>query len=466
MYRRKILSLLAILALATVVPASDIAVATPPEQASAAAPVPVLPDGKATDSSRHDPVSLTLGDPTTSEAETRREMEDLAASLPKGEALYKLWRDRKYVVVNDPARYDEKTGESAEPVPVDFDECADTAGDNAFWFRDRFNLCMTQGVQAKQMAVVNGVPQQIGTAYFKATVIATTTPGSHEIRFGLRMRFDRQVGEIDPAGVMGFRLGCQNADAARTSTCRAHADDPQLSIGYPIADWKLGLPGPFWFTVATTTTAVPTSDKYAAELRGYFSYLFTVWGRSAGLPEDTANLRYELFRCDSATYILSSSRCVFHHVISSLQMSASHDTMGESATFIRDAQNGGPIIAPANPGKKVPGRYLESELHRLYSGYDTSKSIKASRRKVHRTCVNYFGSNFAKGPNGRTMQCDEYPFAATYENSARVNPASVWDYAVRPVEESHNGSAGGRYSAWLREDRILDGDPFYVIITP
>ncbi|WP_447002386.1 NucA/NucB deoxyribonuclease domain-containing protein [Saccharothrix isguenensis] len=223
---------------------------------------------------------------------------------------------------------------------------------------------------------------------------------------------------------------------------------------------------PFGLTVKTATTAVPSSDKYRDELRGYFSYLFTATALAQGFPPDTVNLKNEFFRCDSASYVATNGQCVFYHAISSLQMSATDEDMGKSASFIRDAQNGGPNVEPAISGKQVPGKYGESELHRLYKAYDTTKSIKASRRKIKRSCITYFGSKYTQGSNGEKMQCDEYPFATTYENSSRVDPASVWNYAVRPVVATHNEAAGRYYGGWMTTDRLLDGDPFYVIIMP
>ena len=391
----------------------------------------------------------------------------MVEQAPKGESLYDLHKDRKYVTVTDSSEYDEQQGVFTSTADtVGYEECEDHTSDGEFWFKNRFNLCMTQKVAAVHLDPDTHVP--VGTSWFEATVIATAVPGQQHLRFGIRMRHEKDTGATGTPGLIGITLDCANADTSRTSSCTSEADEPGLAIGYPIASWKTSLSGlPFGFTVQTTTTAVPGTDKYAAELRGYFSYLFRVTATSSGLPPNSVNLKNEFWRCDSAAYVFNTNgQCVFHHVISSLQMSASSPTFGLSASFIRDAQNGGPNIAPAISGKKVPGRFQESELHRLYKAYDTGKKIPASRRKIKRTCRDYFGSNYTRGPGGIKVECDEYPFATTYENSAQVDEQSVWDYAVRPVPRTDNGAAGRFYGEWMGRDRILDLDPFYVIITP
>jgi hypothetical protein len=113
--------------------------------------------------------------------------------------------------------------------------------------------------------------------------------------------------------------------------------------------------------------------------------------------------------------------------------------------------------------QKVPGVIGDIPLHRLHSSYDTNNDIRASRRRVPKTCRLYWGPKYTAN---KTKQCDEYPFATTYENSARVDATTSYDYAVRPIKKEHNETAGFPYGAWLGADRILDGDPFFVRIVP
>ncbi|GAB2968175.1 hypothetical protein GCM10027184_16490 [Saccharothrix stipae] len=464
--RRKTVVAAVALALAVIIPAGDLTANPPAVAAPAGTPVPTgtpAPDEPGTD---REPARLNAGGPDQHSPSREEAIEHLLRQAPKGDDLYHLHRDRKYKVSTHPSEYDEQSGTfQALADDVGYEECEENTEVEKFWFKNRFNLCMTQEVEVAHFQLPNPVP--VGHSFFEATVIATAVPGTQDTRFGIRLRHLRDVGTTVPS-VMGITLDCFNADPSRTSTCAAEADEPALAVGYPFAAWQGALSGlPFGFTTRTTTTAVPGTDKYAAELRGYFSYLFHIRIASQGLPPNSTALRHEFWRCDSALYVYNTNgRCVFHHAISSIQMSATSATMGKSASFIRDAQNGGPNVAPIISGKKVPGRFGESELHRLYKAYDTNKKIPASRRKIKRTCRDYFSSNYTRGPGGMKMECDEYPFATTYENAALVDPQSVWNYAVRPVPRTDNGAAGNYYGEWLSRDRLLDGDPFYVIITP
>jgi len=146
-------------------------------------------------------------------------------------------------------------------------------------------------------------------------------------------------------------------------------------------------------------------------------------------------------RCDSATYV-NGSKCVFPRVASVLEFSASDTAISDSSQFIRDAQTDITRTKPGTPGKRVPGIPGipgDSPLHRLYSAYDVKTDIKASRRRVPKTCRTYWGPKYTLGG---TRQCDEYPFATTYENSARINTHTVFAYAVRTIKKEHNETAG------------------------
>ncbi|WP_081902325.1 NucA/NucB deoxyribonuclease domain-containing protein [Lentzea aerocolonigenes] len=464
MKRSKLRTSLLMLAFAASVVLTDVAAASPAPASAAQPQAPVLPTGVQTGDA---PATLTMGPsdkpPTTLESE----LDKLVERAPKGEALYNPAYDKRFVIVNDPKQYNEKTGEYLPASAIGYEECEGQAGDNGWWFKDKFNMCSTSVVAVRHMELVNGVYVQIGTSYFDVTMIATSTPATQDIEFGFRMRFKDLDGRSNE-GLISLNLGCNNADPLRTSTCSADSHTPAVGVGFTVQQWKTTYNGfPFGFTVRTSTTAVP-QDKYKAELRGYFAYGFVLTGASTGAPPNSVTLKSTPLRCDSASYVYDvNGKCVFHAALSSLQMSASHADMGESASFIRDAQAGGPRIAPPG-GKPVPGAYQGTPLTRLYKDYDDGKLIKASRRKIKRTCKEFFTSNYTKHPTNSNikMECDEYPFATTYQNSAAVKPDSIWGYAVRPVSREHNGAAGRYYGAWMSRDRILDGDPFYVIITP
>ena len=79
-------------------------------------------------------------------------------------------------------------------------------------------------------------------------------------------------------------------------------------------------------------------------------------------------------------------------------------------------------------------------------------------------CRRLYGDNYTQRPDGGTNDCDEYPFASTYQsaNYDTIGTAATW--AVMPVLSTHNQSAGSILGNWYRSDHLLDGDNFYVSI--
>ncbi|WP_368660827.1 NucA/NucB deoxyribonuclease domain-containing protein [Amycolatopsis sp. Hca4] len=102
-------------------------------------------------------------------------------------------------------------------------------------------------------------------------------------------------------------------------------------------------------------------------------------------------------------------------------------------------------------------------LHRAY--YDT-KLRDANRRTSVASCVKNWGPDYTVRDDGRTNDCDEYPFATTYEGSFTVTDSMIRSYAVRPVLSGHNQLVGSRLSTFVAEDHLLDGDAYYVTAMP
>ncbi|ATW52179.1 NucA/NucB deoxyribonuclease domain-containing protein [Streptomyces peucetius] len=103
------------------------------------------------------------------------------------------------------------------------------------------------------------------------------------------------------------------------------------------------------------------------------------------------------------------------------------------------------FVAKSVPGEKEP-------LHRLV---DTEKNEKQRANSI-KECKKIWGDY-----SGTRLQCDEYAFASTHEGSLKGNNR----FSVRLIEGTDN-EAGGRLNSMYTANRILDGDPFYVKITP
>lgn len=97
-------------------------------------------------------------------------------------------------------------------------------------------------------------------------------------------------------------------------------------------------------------------------------------------------------------------------------------------------------------GYGVPGDKARA-LHRTWNQarIDANRNAQCARKHT--------------GPTPSGQECDEYPFAATYEGGA-VGLGHGWKW----VPATEQRQQGGRLSSFYAGKRILDGDPFYVFV--
>ncbi|MYS95770.1 hypothetical protein GTY58_00180 [Streptomyces sp. SID5469] len=61
-------------------------------------------------------------------------------------------------------------------------------------------------------------------------------------------------------------------------------------------------------------------------------------------------------------------------------------------------------------------------------------------------------------PSG--SQCDEYPFATTYEGAAEYDydpDARKFNFSVRPIAKADNGAGGSLLLSFYAKNRLIDG---------
>ncbi|SDU77101.1 Deoxyribonuclease NucA/NucB [Jiangella alkaliphila] len=151
------------------------------------------------------------------------------------------------------------------------------------------------------------------------------------------------------------------------------------------------------------------------------------------------------FRCDKATYVSRPLGCVFHEFVPELVFDATEtSTYEEAALHIQDALYAPERTVP-NTGVRMPGRQdLDEPLRRNFYG-------NRSRTIVQNKCQELWPGYPAQG-----LECDEYPFASTYQN------ANYGPYSVRAIPALQNFDAGQVINALYRDQRLLDGDDFFV----
>ncbi|KAB7850350.1 hypothetical protein FRZ00_06025 [Streptomyces mobaraensis] len=117
---------------------------------------------------------------------------------------------------------------------------------------------------------------------------------------------------------------------------------------------------------------------------------------------------------------------------------------------------------PENPKKSVPGYDVNRPLHRT----NDAKRKNDNRRKSISQCVKYWGKGYSQG---KKFDCDEFPFASTYEGAAQRdydNSAMENNFSVLPIPSKENQAGGTLLQSFYAKHRILNGtdDAFVVRI--
>ncbi|WP_214316667.1 LamG-like jellyroll fold domain-containing protein [Nonomuraea sediminis] len=182
-----------------------------------------------------------------------------------------------------------------------------------------------------------------------------------------------------------------------------------------------------------------------------------------------------IVRCDSASYIAGDGGCIFDSAIPSIVFSTGsgydaayehywkacndpNDTYEKPLGYVGPGGGAGKTIIQGCGGEDKSRAWL----HRLSGDLADTYRRKYTRPK----CIEIWGVNYTQN---QTRQCDEYPFASTYE---RWEWSSLWDgdkpanpdkFSVCPIPNDDNKKAGDALDKrfYLR-DRILHGDPFFV----
>ncbi|MER6806326.1 MULTISPECIES: NucA/NucB deoxyribonuclease domain-containing protein [Streptomyces] len=343
-----------------------------------------------------------------------------------------------------------------------YDECVKgLGGDKKFYVKSRFAVC--NGASFLQTWTRNNQP--VGTSSFNVRVVGTIAKNSRTITFQYYFT------DFATAGTTGA--------AAMPITTKA--DIPQ--------SWPSGvrytrsgnLPGTKTFaelkslrTFKETVTAKPGQGRGSADL------VFAVYEPAVSYtPPAPWTLRGDLGgklfmlapRWDAASYLANSTgggkpdkkgAATFSYV-PTLAYSAKQGAEERAvAQHIRTAFTVPQDTKPYMSAKKVPGRSAKDPLHRL-----VNKTRKNDNRKAAiKQCKRYWGANYAQGGK---LECDEYPFATTYEGAAQADhdsEAKKFNFSVKPIPEKENGAGGNILLSFYAKNRIIDGmdDGFIVKI--
>ncbi|MFI9809986.1 hypothetical protein ACIHEJ_37765 [Streptomyces sp. NPDC052301] len=108
---------------------------------------------------------------------------------------------------------------------------------------------------------------------------------------------------------------------------------------------------------------------------------------------------------------------------------------------------------PYMSAKKVPGQTVKDPLHRTVS----AKRNDDNRNAANKQCMRYWGAGYS---HGGARDCDEYPFASTYEGAAEhsYDPGvRKFNFSVNPIAKEDNQAGGLILKSFYSKNRILDG---------
>nr|BFD90924.1 hypothetical protein KitaXyl93_22840 [Kitasatospora sp. Xyl93] len=206
----------------------------------------------------------------------------------------------------------------------------------------------------------------------------------------------------------------------------------------PVQTTRLG--EAFFETVAVAPGAI-----------GHCTTSWQVTARNAGYNDTTTTYHNGDFRCDNATAGNPRVGCVVPWYASPVFYSRS--ATPSLASHVEQAQTSG-----------LPGATFDNPLHRT-----TSETIINTNRDL--AC--------GDAPSITGYSCDEYPLASTYEGLSAGGTRRTFDgcnfnlpaetglvgVSVCMIPATENNSQGGTMSQFYRSERVLDFDPYRVIVT-
>lgn len=335
------------------------------------------------------------------------------------------------------------------------EECRTGLGTkNSFFVKSRFAVC--SGAVFTQTWLQNRRP--VGQSQFVVLAVGTVAAKSRTMSFQYHFTDMGKTGSVRT-----------NALMIRTS--------PKIPQKWPAA------------ARVTQGGNIPGAAKSFDELSRLktFTHTVTVAEGQGTAPDDTVFAVYEphisitpppgytlngvggkLFmlapRWDKATYVSRDSGAASFSYLATLTYSSKTGAAEKAvADHIKKAYTTPAATKPDNTAKSIPGQSAKSPLNRLYRDADRRKK---NRAQAIRTCEQHWGHDYSQN---NTYQCDEFPFATTYQGAAQTQfepNAPKNNYSAMPLVTADNRDAGILLGQFMTKNRIIDGkdDGFLVKI--
>ncbi|MEU0008540.1 hypothetical protein ABZ079_30875 [Streptomyces sp. NPDC006314] len=341
---------------------------------------------------------------------------------------------------------------------MELQECIKHLGSSKFYVKSRYAVC--SGQTFSQVWIRDGDP--VGTSQFDVIVIGTIPKDSRTMTATYYYTGFTAAG-INAARQLGIttKASIPKTWPSRVKIIKGGDKLPKTKTWQELLDGRtihqtINVPS------GQTGTSGPKTRLIASVYQPSISLKDPPGWTSPGLGGDIFMLPP---RWDQATYLPKSAGAAVFSVLTSLRYhTASSAPEHEVASHIKKAYTKPGQTRPPFSRKKLPGKTSSAPLTRLY--WDGKRREKIRNRAVY-NCTKYWGRDYSKGGK---RECDEFPFASTYEGAAGsvYNPRQdPLNFSVMPVSKKSNGAAGNLLLQYYKLNRIIDGpdDGFMVNIS-
>ncbi|MFF7928993.1 NucA/NucB deoxyribonuclease domain-containing protein [Streptomyces mirabilis] len=300
---------------------------------------------------------------------------------------------------------------SAWPTP----NWCDDHGANAQWYVTRFKAC---GIFPADLTVHDSrTGEVVGRMHYLTVAYA------YSVRDDKRWAYQVQLEQVSSSGAATGSSGSGSGTCA--GKCKVHHGD---FPSQPMSQTK-DVVGQFFLD--STIRATPKGDKGEGQASASWKFTNPAW---AG-PTNAVTLPTPPVRCDNALPGTSKIGCVMPNIPEMVY--AKNGPYPELAKHIEYAQNTKNL-----PGKHGTQRYLTRLTNQTKITQNRKKACPSSRHR----------------PPGK--QCDEYPFASTWQGASTGGGQFSW----RMINATQNEDGGRALKNFYGYNRIIEKDKFLVWI--
>lgn len=375
-------------------------------------------------------------------APRKQTLQQMASEAAKSKKIYPVSVDK----FKTAAEGDDWTPPVFEYDDIQFDACVENDQSSEGWIKNHYSYCWSNYIVYSDPAGCGPSPFPFFCDWvsFRLTVIGNSMNGARTVFYNYTV--DDIDMDFDSKGWIGSKVSVSIQCDGISETRDCLGDDSPTTR--TLAQWKSNDDGSTLFDSDPPPITAGNKDQIS---------FMDMWPRVTvdppgnKYPPITNDGPKEKIRMDSADYLFVFNPKFFPKegaVFANVQPVFFYDmdkpyfsVMKEAFQHHKDALT--------SPGSLIPGVEGRPPLTRLYSKYDPVQSA-ANRKAKDAAC-----SKLSK-PEG--YECDEFPFASTYEGAG----AGDGRFSVRYIPRAANNTHGRWLGAWYAYDRILHKDPFYI----